>query len=681
MSAKHRGTLVAAESWAMPPFPRSPESYSGPSDCEPGALMPPSAAMSRFAAIVTLVVGLLGCSRTTLSGFDLGATVTGGSPADGGAGGSGGEGLSQGGFGASGAGGSGGEGAGIIGDCDDDNDCVDPSGCLVGRCESATCQWSDVDRDQDGETPEMCGGSDCNDLNPNVGQNQSEICADGADNDCDGVADCVDPACENVPDCGCVPEPEDCDNGVDDNCDTIVDCFDAACLGTPACGCVAEVCGNGVDDDCDGPVDCSDADCANNALCNCAPNDESCDNGADDDCDFRVDCEDPECGNDPACRCFGPPSPENCFDFIDNDCDEQTDCADLDCVNSPACQQCSQEVCSDALDNDCNNLIDCGDPACALSPSCQAVQELCNNELDDDLDQKVDCSDPDCAASPNCVLKQSNCFSPKAISASGSYTGDTTGNIGTNKGTCGGDAGEAIFQLTLDEASYVEIDTKGTSFDSNLYLRSGVCDSGVELGCDDDSGNDAWSARLVFPILYPGTYFIFVDGYTIDAQEGPNQGAFVLNAEVVESPDEVCGDSTDNDGDVYVDCADSDCQGFGFCSTCRGGLPGRAEFGDGRCTNGVDDDCDGATDCVDRDCSASDVYNTECCNAEDDNGNQIPDDGSCRCNSDSDCLQGQICYRHTANVCQWPCDGFFGDICPFVAAGSHCSSVTGQCEF
>ena len=106
-----------------------------------------------------------------------------------------------------------------------------------------------------------------------------------------------------------------------------------------------------------------------------------------------------------------------------------------------------------------------------------------------------------------------------------------------------------------------------------------------------------------------------------------------------------------------------------------------AEFGSAQCTNGLDDDCDGTTDCADEDCSASDFYVTECCDGADENDNGIPDDFNCRCNNTGECLDGQICYDHTADACGLPCTAFFGDVCPFVAPGSTCNAATDQCEF
>jgi hypothetical protein len=72
---------------------------------------------------------------------------------------------------------------------------------------------------------------------------------------------------------------------------------------------------------------------------------------------------------------------------------------------------------------------------------------------------------------------------------------------------------------------------------------------------------------------------------------------------------------------------------------------------------------------------------TECCDGTDENGNGIPDDFNCRCNNTGECIEGQICYDHTADACGLPCTAFFGDVCPFVAPGSTCNQATEQCEF
>ena len=236
----------------------------------------------------------------------------------------------------------------------------------------------------------------------------------------------------------------------------------------------------------------------------------------------------------------------------------------------------------------------------------------------------------------------------------------------------------------------MHLDSKGTGFDSVLYVRLGNCGEGPQLACDDDSAGSKWAASLDFDVLYPGTYYVFLDGFTVDAQFGANEGATVLHVELesnpLESDTKRCADGKDNDGDVYVDCGDATCGVVSACMTCNGGSPGTAEFGIARCTNGQDDDCDGKTDATDTDCDASPYASPlEDCDGEDQNDNGIPDDFSCRCASDADCAGGNvanfICYTHTTHACGPRCDEFFGNVCPSIASGSSCSTATGQCEF
>jgi hypothetical protein len=181
-------------------------------------------------------------------------------------------------------------------------------------------------------------------------------------------------------------------------------------------------------------------------------------------------------------------------------------------------------------------------------------------------------------------------------------------------------------------------------------------------------------------------YFVFLDGFTVDPQMGPNEGPFVLNVEIEPNPTEStvqrCSDTLDNDGNVFVDCADSHCTSVGTCLNCNSGKAPTSEFGIGKCTDSEDNDCDGKVDELDSDCDASPFASAlENCDGLDENDNGIPDDFSCRCASNADCDNGQACYTHTIHACGIPCDQFFGDVCPSIATGTSCSLVTEQCEF
>ncbi|MCS6899831.1 MAG: MopE-related protein [Myxococcales bacterium] len=574
-------------------------------------------------------------------------------------------------------------------DCDGLFDCADPdcNGSFLCACDPLETSCTDgKDNNCDGLID--CGDPQCFGL-PNCGCAQAELkCQDTSDDDCDGLVDCADPDCQGIPACQCLPA-ESCGNGKDDDCNGFLDCADPACKASPVCQCQGSElsCGDGKDEDCDGAFDCTDPDCSADVLCTCGQLDEICNDKADNNCDGLVDCADPLCFNTVFCKCFGAPAPEVCDDGKDNDCDGLVDCADPNCIANPACKECKPELCSDSLDNNCNNLIDCADPACAFDPACTPKAETCNNKIDDDFDGKIDCADEDCKNNPLCQQKQSNCLTAKTLSASGTYSGNTAGNIGETKGSCGGDAGEAVFRLVISTPTRLRVDTDGSQFDTVLYLRAGSCGSGKEVACNDDSASTklpppAWSsvAELSIPILYPGVYFLFLDGYTVDANLGPNQGPFVLHVELTPNPPEICDDGFDNDGDVYVDCADSDCASVPVCQ-CNAPQPASPEFGVAACTDGLDNDCDGKVDGIDKDCNASDYYATEFCNGSDDNGNQIIDDFSCRCAKSSECGPGQICYSQSSRSCGPPCNQFIGDVCPFVAPGSICSPTTGQCIF
>ena len=141
----------------------------------------------------------------------------------------------------------------------------------------------------------------------------AEDCANGQDDDADGLADCADPDCEGF---GC---PEDCSNGRDDDGDGLVDCADPGCS-DPAC---PEDCDDGHDDDGDGYADCADPDCDGTGC------PEDCRDGRDNDDDGLLDCEDGDC----AASCT-----EDCDGTADLDGDGLVACFDDDCWSDPFCR-------------------------------------------------------------------------------------------------------------------------------------------------------------------------------------------------------------------------------------------------------------------------------------------------------------------------------------------------------
>jgi hypothetical protein len=82
---------------------------------------------------------------------------------------------------------------GAVVSCDNGNECE------IGKCVEATksCQYSPRDVDQDGDPDARCfPHHDCNDLDPNVSSLHAEVCANGIDDNCNGLIDeipCVSP--------------------------------------------------------------------------------------------------------------------------------------------------------------------------------------------------------------------------------------------------------------------------------------------------------------------------------------------------------------------------------------------------------------------------------------------------------------------------------------------------------
>ncbi len=108
--------------------------------------------------------------------------------------------------------------------------------------------------------------------------------------------------------------------------------------------------------------------------------------------------------------------------------------------------------------------------------------------------------------------------------AGGSFTRTILGGS-TLAGTCGAPGPERVFKWTPERAGTALIETcgNGTDVDTAVYLRTGGCEGGAEVACNDDTCPTAHTtnrgSRLT-PFVGEGqTYYIVVDGYG----EGPFQ--------------------------------------------------------------------------------------------------------------------------------------------------------------
>lgn len=109
---------------------------------------------------------------------------------------------------------------------------------------SSLCTFDPLDKDQDGHSPQVCGGNDCNDDAKSVHPGAEEKC-NGVDDDCNGMVDdgatcdeleaCTSGTCTCLPEhtCGitCVDKQTDIDNcgACDHPCDLYETCVGGNC--------------------------------------------------------------------------------------------------------------------------------------------------------------------------------------------------------------------------------------------------------------------------------------------------------------------------------------------------------------------------------------------------------------------------------------------------------------------
>ena len=213
---------------------------------------------------------------------------------------------------------------------------------------------------------------------------QTSPCADGVDNDLDGLIDFPnDPGCRTAES---LYENPQCSDGADNDGDTLADFPN-----DPQCHAAWDYyeqadfeCDDGIDNDGDGQIDwLFDGGCT--YWSDGSENSNTCSDGVDNDGDGLIDFpNDPGCGSP-----FSNTESPQCSDGIDNDGDGFTDFP-----NDPGCSSASSNVenpaCSDGVDNDGDGLIDFpNDPGCSSRTSLTESPQ-CNDGNDNDGDGLID---------------------------------------------------------------------------------------------------------------------------------------------------------------------------------------------------------------------------------------------------------------------------------------------------
>lgn len=279
-------------------------------------------------------------------------------------------------------------------DCDDGDACTQGDFCSLGICQSGD---QPKDEDQDGYVDQACtGGNDCDDdplfcgaqCYPQEeeveGTNDTRLCLDGFDNDCDGLTDGQDPDCA-----GCGSDAQCDDNNV---CTDDV-CQEGSCMTSPN----TNRCDDG--DACTQHDMCFAGTCLGYNTCS-----DHCDESCSDGC-WETGCCIQECPGDacPSCQA-------GCS--CDQVCDKNS--CKLTCLEDSVCHlnaisgDASSLACQDAVCFfECDKVAQCT-MHCAGESLCDMFCNfggLCTLQCADEASCKIECNKVG-----NCVL--ANCTNP-----------------------------------------------------------------------------------------------------------------------------------------------------------------------------------------------------------------------------------------------------------------------------
>jgi hypothetical protein len=193
-----------------------------------------------------------------------------------------------------------------------------------------------------------------------------------------------------------------------------------------------------------------------------------------------------------------------------------------------------------AVPDGCGGTLDCG--TCPEGETCGGggVPDVCHRVargcVDEDLGQAL----------------------PVTVKGGTRHAGDG------HRGSCGGrGAPDRSFLWTAPRRGTFTFDTARSAMDSLLVLRRGGCE-GEELACATGGISHGGGARVEATLEAGERVLVVVDG--VAGATFP-AGYFELHIrEKAETEAEGCFDGADNDGDRWVDCADTDCHGEPGCA-------------------------------------------------------------------------------------------------------------------
>ena len=433
---------------------------------------------------------------------------------------------------------------------------------------------------------------------------------------------------------GAGPILEDCTNGVDDDGDGLADCADPDCATNPACGggtgpandlCIDAIpVAEGVfayDNTgafLDGPIDC-DANMTTDvwflytASSTGTATIGTCDAGGSQDDTVLIVYD----------GSFCPTAGDPCIASADDTCANTAGgAAFMSQVDIPVTAGSSYLVQVGGWNGTEGN----GDLTISLGTGPGPV-ENCTNGTDDDGDGLIDCADDDCIGDPACGgggtgPANDDCANAQAV-GEGVFAFDNTGAILDGPTDCETNMDTDVwFAYTPSASGTATIETCGTlgSMDDTVLIvyDGGTCPPSPACLASDDDGctTPNFSSTVAVPVTAGNTYLIQVGGW--NGATGNSDLSISLGGGP--APVENCTNGTDDDGDGFIDCEDTDCDQDPACT------PPPVE----NCTNGTDDDGDGLADCADPDCSndPSCITNGFSFIAQDASGTYSPDTGT-----------------------------------------------------
>gem|GEM_PF-3558485 len=251
--------------------------------------------------------------------------------------------------------------------------------------------------------------------------------------------------------------------------------------------------------------------------------------------------------------------------------------------------------------SDCTNR-ECGDNGCGGNCGNCGVDQFCNAAGECFYSDEF-CKGDTCRGAQIIDIPTAATLSGNTRECSDNYEG----------GCCGMFTQDKIYRLNIERDANFYASVSG--FQAGLYIREDDCE-GEELLCEKPDGETPASIETV---LEPGTYYLFVDGYSFEA------GEFQLEVDVC-SPD----------------CTGRECGSDGCGGDCGDDCPeGRTCSDAGLCA------CD-FEECGEACCNQNEVCADKACCLPDCTGRECGDDscgGAC-----GECTEGNTC--DTEGKCQ-----------------------------